>query len=165
MGKFTRSIDTVKQDAEAAELRSKGWSYRQIARHFGWSSHKSAQEAIQRAIDSICREPAESAVRFELDRMDAQLLSLEASEREMRKVLEEDHYVLEDGQPVYVEGRPVRDDRPWARAVDRLNKIQEIRLRISESRRRLLGLDAEKKLAVSGGVHYKLVGVDPEKSR
>jgi hypothetical protein len=50
------------------------------------------------------------------------------------------------------------DDGPVLSAIDRL-------VRISESRRKLLGLDQPAKMNVSGGLTYEVVGIDPEALR
>jgi hypothetical protein len=49
----------------------------------------------------------------------------------------------------------MQDDGPVLSAIDRI-------VRISESRRKLLGLDQPAKTQVSGGVTYEVVGINPD---
>lgn len=145
-GKFIRTAETAERDAEACRLRSRGMSYRDIARELGYASMGGAYRAVQRALADIVREPAEEARQLELDRLDA---ALEA----VMKVMATEHVVIQHGRVVELDGRPVPDDAPVLAAVDRIVKL-------SESRRKLLGLDAAQKLDVSGEVRYEIVGVD-----
>lgn len=108
-GRFVRATTTAERDAEAAELRSQGLTFKQIADTLGIDIH-SAYDAVQRALRAIVQEPAEELRRLELDRLDT-------LQRAAMDILERS------------------PDMGALQAVDRL-------LRISESRRKLLGLDA-----------------------
>lgn len=144
---FTRSPDTVARDAEAARLRSRGWTYQRIADYFA-VTRSAAFQMVQRVMEETLKEPAEQVRQFELERLD----DLEAS---VRDSLERRHYVVSGGKIVFDGAEKLEDDGYLLAATDRL-------LKIYESRRRLLGLDAAQKLAVTGGVTYQLVGVDPD---
>ena len=66
--------------------------------------------------------------------------------------------ILDDRHPVLYQGaivHGVEDAGPRLAAIDRV-------LRIGESRRKLLGLDAPTRVGVSGVVRYELAGVDVE---
>lgn len=169
-GKFVRTAETAERDARACELRSRGMSYRAIARELDYASMGGAYKAVQRALADIVREPAEDVRTLELERLDEM-------HRAVLAVLEREHVTVsqgkvvrrrvgdqldDDGQPVLdADGKPVGvyedvlDDAPVLQAVDRLLKIQE-------RRARLLGLDAAQKLDVSGEVTYEVVGVPGE---
>lgn len=159
-GKFTRDPATARRDAEACDLRAKGWPYRRIAEHFGIDVH-TAHDAVQAALRDIVKEPAEAVRQIELDRLDAELERLNDLEMAARRVLERHHITVSNGQVVRLDGEPLLDDAPVLNAIDRLLKIEEQRRRNGESRRKLLGLDQPAKVEHSGGVKYELVGIDP----
>lgn len=147
-GKFARNPETADLDARAAQLKIRGLSYRQIARELGYADHSSARAAVARARADVVREPAMELVGIELERLD--LLVQRAND-----VLDAVHYVTSSkGDVVLWEDEPLVDDAPIIAAINTLVKV-------SESRRKLLGLDAETKVNLSGGVKYELVGVDP----
>lgn len=146
--RFTRSPDTAQRDAEACDLRAKGWSYQRIADHLGLAK-RTTYEAVQRALKEIVKEPAEAVLQFELDRLDAELERLEELETAARAVLERHHVtVANNGTIVHHAGEPLLDDGPVLQAIDRLLKIEEQRRRNGESRRKLLGLDAPSRVSV-----------------
>jgi hypothetical protein len=147
-GRFIRTPEQAAKDAEAARLRARGMSYPAIARELGYASHSSAVDAVARALADITREPAEELVTIELERLDAILVR-------MHGVMDSTHYVVSRGEVVEHEGAPLVDDGPVIAAAMAI-------LRIEESRRKLLGLDAETKVSVSGGVRYEIVGVSPD---
>lgn len=144
-GKFTADVETAARDREMAEMRSRGLSYRGIADHYGVSV-STAHDAVQRALAAIRGEGAAVVRDLELDRLDELW-------RITMGVLEREHVTVSNGRVVALDGKPLRDDGPVLAAVDRLLKIQE-------RRAKLLGLDAEKKINLSGGVTYEVVGVD-----
>jgi DNA-binding CsgD family transcriptional regulator len=160
-GKFVRSLDTAKRNAEACDLKAKGWSYRKIAEHFGIDVH-TAYNAVQNTLKETLQEPAENLRTLMLERLDAELVRLNDLEEAARTVLERNHYtVAPSGQIVYHGGEALTDDGPVLAAIDRLLKIDEQRRKNDESRRKLLGLDQPAKVEHSGGVKYEIVGVDP----
>ncbi len=122
-------------------------SYRQIAAEMEWADHTSAMDAVKRALDSAPAEDGAMARKVELERLD-QLVTAAT------EVLRREHLAYNNKGVVEWGGAPLLDDGPTLAAVDRLRQL-------SESRRRLLGLDAETKVSVSGEVRYEVVGVDP----
>lgn len=150
-GKYLRSLDTAQRDADAARMRSRGHTYQEIADQLGFSNKGTAYAAVHRAIAEVVAEPAADAVAFELERLD-QL------HQAALKVLESHHVIVNNGKVIELNGRPLPDDGPVLAAIDRL-------LRISESRRKLLGLDQPTKQQISGGVTYEVVGINPEELR
>lgn len=131
-GKFTRAPETAERDAEAARLRARGLSYRAIADEMGTSVH-AAHTAVQRALKATVQEAAAEARTLELERLDA----LYATAYD---VITRTHPTVQLGKVIKgPDGEPVNDDSVVLAAVDRL-------LRVSESRRKLLGLDAPTKV-------------------
>ena len=149
-GNFTYDITGAQRDAEAARLKAAGRTYQQIADELGYSDRGNAWRGVQRAIKSVLKEPAEELIAVEAGRLD----DLYATALE---ILERDHLMISHGRIIFDErtGDPVIDDGP------RLAALRELR-QIRESYRRLHGLDAEKKVSLSGGVRYEVVGVDPD---
>jgi hypothetical protein len=127
-GQYTRTEETAERDAEAARLRSRGWSYQQIADELGYAHHSNARKAVKRALEAIVAEPAEDLRQIELGRLDAMWQIALA-------VLERYHVTVSNGRLITIGGKPLEDDGPVLAALDRLLKIQE-------RRARLLGLDA-----------------------
>jgi hypothetical protein len=126
-GRFVASLDQAGLDAEAAELRSRGLPLREVAERQGVSI-TTAWERVQRALDAVRREGGEQAQALELEKLDR-------LERRLTEALERRHVVISQGHVVTLDGVPVPDDDPAVRAAAGL-------LRVSESRRKLLGLDA-----------------------
>lgn len=134
-GRFVRSLAGAERDAEAARLRSRGLSYEAIGRELGLDKGN-AYKAVQRALDSVVREPADELRQLELGRLDDMWQATLA-------VLEAKHFTVSNGKLIYhpETGGPLLDDGPVLAAVDRL-------LRIQERRAKLLGLDQATRLNV-----------------
>ena len=135
-GRFVRTVDTAERDAEAARLRTRGYSYQQIADELGWVSRGDAYRAVQRVLADTVKEAGDEVRAIELARLDG--LHVAAMD-----VLERKHVTVSNGRVVSLDGSgPLPDDGPVLAAIDRLLKIQE-------RRARLLGLDAPTKQAIS----------------
>lgn len=145
--RFTRDPEAAKRDAEACDLRTKGWTYRRIAAHFGVDG-ATAYRMIERALQEIVREPAETLRTLLLERLDAELVRLNELEEITRAILERHHVTVSNGQVVRLNGDPILDDAPVLQAVDRMLKIDEQRRKNDESRRKLLGTDAPSRVSV-----------------
>lgn len=146
-GTFTNTIDTAEYDARAARLRARGLSYRAIAAELGYAEHSSARDAVLRALAAAPQEAGAEARQVELDRLDRLV-------EKATRIMETAHLAYNNKGVVEWEGAALEDDAPALAAVAAL-------MRLSESRRKLLGLDAEQKISVSGDVRYELVGFDP----
>lgn len=145
-GRYARGLDTAERDAQAARLRTRGYTYRAIATELGIDVH-TAHDAVQRVLQATVEEPAADLRRVELERLDMLV-------RKATDVLDAFHHVVSNrGDVVEYNGQPLEDDGPVLAAINTL-------IRVSESRRKLLGLDAETKVNISGGVRYEVVGVD-----
>jgi len=133
-GRYTRSNKEVEIDAEAARLRGEGLTYSAIAREMGCSKGK-AWERVQRAFKATLQEPADQARAVELAR-------LEDAHDQALAVLLREHVTVSQGRVVYGDdGAPIIDDGPTLAAIDRIRAL-------SESRRKLLGLDAPSRVSV-----------------
>jgi hypothetical protein len=137
-GGFVATIETAQRDAEAARLRSRGMSYRAIATRLDISV-STAYEAVHRALDAIRAEAGPDVKALELERLDSMwevsLGILEATTTD-----------------------PDTEAEVPAAPEVRLKALGTL-LKIAERRAKLLGLDAEQKVSVSGGVTYEIIGV------
>jgi hypothetical protein len=133
-------VDAADTDARCLELRRAGLSYRDIARTVGLSV-ANVHGRVTRGLDRTRREPADGLRELELDRLDVLQVVL-------TQVLRREHVTISGGKVVQDEdGRSYRDDGPVVAAAQALVRVQE-------SRRRLLGLDAPAK------VEAKILTVD-----
>lgn len=159
-GRFVQQVETIEKDAESARLRALGWTYQRISTELWDGNPGTAHKAVRRAYGRIVREPAQEALDLELTRLDMLL------ERAM-DVVERKHLAISNGKVVHQKiavpvldaagqqvidpttDKPLTEDR-WVPVEDDaplLNAIAQA-LRISESRRKLLGLDAPAKKRV-----------------
>jgi hypothetical protein len=132
-----RSVTTMERDAEALALHHGGCTYPEIARRLGWKNKASAYEAVRRAIADGYRLGAEERRQVEDARLDYLT-------RVFDHVVNTEHYASSASGNVVlhpVTGEPLIDDGPVVQAGLAL-------LRVSESRRKLLGLDAPKQVEV-----------------
>jgi len=147
-GGFLYTDASVQRDADASRLRSEGKTFQQISDALGYGDRGAAWRGIQRARRAILREPAEHLIQVESARLDELYVTA-------LDVLERDHVTVSNGRVMYDdEGKPILDDGP------KLAALRELR-QIRESYRKLHGLDQPAKVAVSGGLKYEVVGVDP----
>lgn len=133
-GKLTRDLTTAERDAEAARLRSQGYSYQRIADTLGYSDKGAAHHAVHRVLQLTVQEAGDELRKMERERLDRLSEAAWA-------VLERQHVTVSNGRIVSLNGEPLPDDGPVLAAIDRL-------LRISESRRKLEGLDAPSRVSV-----------------
>lgn len=148
-GQYIRTPEGAQRDARAAELRAELWTYQRIADELGYAHPDSARAACRRALRDIVKGPAEKLLAVHMAR-------LETLYDAAVEVLEADHVVVSHGKVITDDtGTPLRDSGP------KLAAIREARASL-ESFRKLVGLDAEQKINVSGGVRYEVVGISPE---
>jgi hypothetical protein len=137
--------------AEACRLRVAGYTYAQIAERLGYSSEKFAQVDVKRALKvyvDLQQEPIEELRAREL-------AALDGAQQVATEVMGRDHLAHSNGRVVMIEDEQtgevshVKDDGPKLAAIDRVVKI-------SESRRKLLGQDAPSKVdtTVTGTTEY-----------
>jgi hypothetical protein len=121
-------VDAALRDARAMELRAAGATFRQIADQLGVSV-ATAWKCVDRGLTATRQEPGEKLHALERERLDR--LQAQAT-----AILRTRHVVIQGGRAVVDEqGRPYVDHGPTLAAIGQL-------VRLSESRRRLLGLDA-----------------------
>jgi hypothetical protein len=141
-GRFERSIKTAQRDAKAALMRTHSKTYKQIADALGISTTE-AYRAVGRALKSAVQEPGELVLKMEmekLDRMEQRALSvINRRTKQLRGSTSKGY--AEDGI---------------------LLQANAQLLRIHESRRRLLGLDAPIKTEVTAGVQYEIIGINTD---
>jgi hypothetical protein len=152
-GRWIRTDASVARDAKASALRSQGKSFTEIATTLGYADKGNAWRGVRRARRDAVIEPVTELIESEsaeLDELYARALD----------ILDRHHITVQQGRVVTmldVETNrevPIPDDGPHLQAL-------QVALKIRESYRKLHGLDAEKKINVSGGVRYEIVGIDP----
>lgn len=125
-----RTVADAETDAEAARLRASGCSYAEIAKRQGCSV-STAHQRVARAIAAVPVEAVEELRQVELARLDTLIA----------KAFE----VLNASHPLVSNGRRF-DDLEDAAPI--LGALRELRA-LSESRRKLLGLDAPARQTVT----------------
>ncbi len=161
----TQQVAINKRRAAAVRLRDEGKTWQQVADEMGYPSYQAAHNDVERARAAALADLNES-VREIRDRELARLDMLYDAAVEVllkRHVLVSGGKVVRDIEIVENENgdrviagdtEPLGDDGPTLQALDRV-------LRVEESRRKLLGLDAPQKIETSGSIHYTVEGVDP----
>lgn len=146
-GRYSRTVDTARRDADAAALRAQGRTFDQIAAELRFSSRAKAYEAVRRAYADIPYEGAEEARRLDLERIDRLIEHCWAvMEREHLTVSqgriigkrigwERDEVTGEvlrdaDGEPVPVY-EDILDDGPGMTAVREIRGLLERRAKIT----------------------------------
>lgn len=137
--------------AEACRLRVAGYTYEQIAETMGYSSAALVRNDVKRALDRYVEEQKRPIEELRA----RELAALDRAQQVVTEVMESDHLKVNNGQVVMYHdperGEDVKllDEGPKLAAVDRVVKI-------SESRRKLLGQDAPSKVEtqVGGTVEY-----------
>lgn len=146
--KFEYSLAAAERDAKAAEMRARGKSYKEIAEALGYYDRSHVWRALQTAKKRVLSDAIEDLISIEMQELD----DLYVAAMEIR---DRDHILVSQGKTITgADGEPLLDDGP------RLAAIREMRM-LRESFRKLYGLDAEKKVNISGGVRYEIVGIDP----
>lgn len=141
-------------DAEAARLKMRGKTYRQIAAIQGCSVSV-AYDRVARCRNAVRREAGTELIQESVDRIDMLI-------DHAIRVLESFHYVVNEGRVVSRrvlnpetgrrEYQPLEDQGPVLAAVKVLNDLDK-------SKRELLGLNAAKSVAVAGAVTYRFENV------
>ncbi|RSS92460.1 hypothetical protein EF919_18170 [Streptomyces sp. WAC02707] len=149
-GKYLRSMDNVRRDAEAAAYWAEHrCTYQEIADRFGYYDRSQAWRGIQSAKRDVALPAVTKLRQTEAEQLDAlYLMALE--------IIERNHVVVSHGRVVCGDdGQPLQDDGP------RLQAIQTA-LRIRDQYQALHGLKQPAKVEHSGGVKFEIVGVDPQ---
>lgn len=144
-------LETAEQRRQVVALRRRGETFEAIGEELGFSRQR-AHAIFKEALASI---PAPEVTELRTEERDR----LEGLMREAWKVLGKDHIAVSQGRVVLdpESGNPLLDDGP------KLAAIKELR-QLSESLRKLYGVDAPVKVDLSGGAELRvtIVGVDTE---
>lgn len=139
-GSFIYTVTLAERDAEAARLKAQGRSYQFISDELGYCDRWHARDRIKKVLRDTLQEAGDELRAIERDRLDRLAAAAWG-------VLERQHITVSNGKVISLpdpdtgEITPLVDDAPTLQAIDRL-------LRISESRRKLEGLDAPSKVSV-----------------
>ncbi|MEE4546473.1 hypothetical protein V2S66_31475 [Streptomyces sp. V4-01] len=150
--RFRRTVEQAKRDAWAADRWGEGWTLVAIGEALGIG-----KSSVKEAIDRIMYAATSSATEQARNR---QRLRLELAHEAAMEVLEATHITVSHGRVITIkddDGKdvPLRDHAPVLAALDRIVKI-------SESARKLDGIDAATKVQIGGELKYEIVGVPPE---
>lgn len=141
-GTFTRTIEQIELDHEAAEMRSRSKTFREIGSAFGVSA-KTAYCMVRRAIEDVPRESTKELIALELEKLDY-------LERTYLEIMDKEHpYISASGRVAMFDGELLIDDRPTLEAMTGL-------LRVSERRGRLLGLNAPTRAELTSTVSMSI---------
>lgn len=134
-----QTMASLERDAKAVQMHAMRYSYSEISAALGYGSRQNAHRAVKRAHDRILRPPVMTHVATAFAELDAITLRLIA-------IIHRKHVVVSGGKVVRDDdtGEPLLDCGPELAA---LRQWQQV----SESRRKMLGLDAAVKLEVTGG--------------
>lgn len=136
-GRFTVRAGTAERDAKACRMRVAGLTYDQIAGELGFRDRSGARRAVKRALAATAREPAGELIALELERLDHLT-------RQLQRALVDISYAVTAGGKIVCHpatGELLRDYGPVIAAARELRQV-------SESRRKLLGLDAPAKTRI-----------------
>ena len=147
-----REVARAERVAQAVELRRAGLTYHSIGLALG-CTEANAHRLVKRALRSAIKTPADALVQQELD-------ELELMRKKTLAVLDAVHPLVSGGEVVHQivrdgQGNPILDPRtneplrlPLHDSKPVLAAISLLR-EIAESRRKLLGVDAPKKVSVT----------------
>lgn len=125
----TGKLRGVARDAEATRLRALGWTLQEIADRLDFHGPAHAAAAIRRALANTVRVAKDEQRLLELQ-------SLDECERALWMEIREHHILVSNGRVVRDDfDVPLTDSRFLLECIDRI-------LKVKESRRKLLGLDA-----------------------
>jgi hypothetical protein len=144
--------------SRACQLRARGASWEHIAGELDWPTKKAAQDAVakelaRRAEMDIPRDALRQQEMDNLDQMAWHIWDTILLRRHRNAGNRLITIVSPDGEEIQV-----IDDAPTLQAIEQLRKI-------SESKRKLLGLDSAERVEHSGIVHFRVMGVEPDALR
>ena len=134
-GRNIRTLTDANNDLEAAEMRSRSMTLRQIADAQGCSV-STAGARVQRGLALVPSEDVKERKRLDLDQLDR-------IEAHLLGVMERDHIKVDHGKVIRDDetGNRILDDGPGVTAAGAL-------LRVQERRSRLMGMDAPTRATV-----------------
>ena len=129
-----KRIDVAVRRGKALQLRAAGITFEQIKEQLGYKTRAAAVQDVQRAMAITVGEPAADLRALEAARLD--MLWIRAMQ-----VLSRSHVTVSNVKIVTLDGKPLNDDGPILAAIRELRQL-------SESRRKLFGLDAPARVEV-----------------
>lgn len=166
-GDYTgNSMEIAARRGRVVEARdAEGLTFRAIAEQECVDVHtiyrdyqRARRDAVQLTPEAL--ERAEKRKLGQLARIDEQRRDVEMQREAVMEVLTRDGYtVITNSGGVFTN---VRDDPTLLAAIDRLVKLDELLIKLDDQEAKLLGLYPEKKIALSGGLRYDVVGINPE---
>lgn len=132
-----QTMASLERDARAVQMHAMRYSYSEISEALGYGGRGNAHRAVQRAHQRILKPPVMTRVATELAELDAIVLKLIG-------IIHKRHVATSGGKVVRddLTGEPLEDNGPVLAALAQWRQV-------SESRRKLLGLDAATKLEIS----------------
>jgi hypothetical protein len=152
--RISKQAELVERRTEALRMHIAGHTWQQVSDRLGYSSAAHACTDAKKGLEALRAQQDQAAEDYraiELARLDGALAVAV-------RIMNEQHVAHGNGKVVYrdIDGQqvPVVDNSISLAAADRVVKI-------SESRRKLLGLDAPAKQEVTGTstVHYMVTGM------
>ena len=146
----TQKAQRTERMARALDLRVAGLSLAQIGRELG-VDESTACRYVKDALAALAKrndDNAETLRALELERLDK-------LQRAAERVLAKNHVYVNSGKVVFDGTTKLIDDGPVLAAIDRL-------VRIAESRRKLMGIDAPAKVEQSGEVRVVVEYVESD---
>lgn len=168
-GDYTgRSMEIAQRRGRVVAARdADGLTFRAIAEqecidvHTAFRDYQRARrDAVQLTPEAL--ERAEKRKLAQLARIDEQRRDVELQREAVMEVLGARHLTISNGTVIHENGQPVLDDAPVLQAVDRLVKLDGLLITLDDQEAKLLGLYAEKKVSLSGGLRYDVVGINPQ---
>ena len=160
-----READAARLHARVAELREDGLTYRAIAAALdispacAWRYHEAWIKDLRRGTPEL-QERAAAAIREQHEMIRGERERLELERTAALEVLTARHLTISNGVLIRDENAtPLEDDGPVLAALDRLQAIRDRLLKLADHEAKLLGLYAEQKVNLSGGIKYEIVGV------
>lgn len=157
MGRPTKaeSAQIAERRTKAIAMRARRESWQAIADALEYASPGAACEDVNRALKQRLQAQGEQADTLR----ELELQHLDELAQKVLEVLERQHVTVSHGKIIKGEdGKPLLDDDPVLRSVDRL-------VRIAERRAKLTGLDSPVKVHTEGVVTFRVEGVDMEQLR
>lgn len=132
-----QSMSSLERDARAVHMRAMRYSYSEISDALGYGGRSNAHRAVQRARARILKPAVMTHVATAFAELDAIVLKLVG-------IMARPHPLVSGGKIVRDEetGLPLEDAGPTLAALAQWRQV-------SESRRKLLGLDAATKLEIT----------------
>lgn len=161
--------DNARLRAQVAELRARGFTYRAIACELtispatAWRYHEDWIRELRQGSADL-QERARDALREQHEMLRAERERLEMERDVAVEVLTARHLTVSNSGAVVrdEDGQVLEDDGPVLAALDRLGRIRADLVKLADHEAKLLGLYAKTEVSHSGGVTYRIVGVDPE---